>query len=141
VRVLAVDPGTKRIGLAVSDPLGITANPIDSLAAAPADTLAERIAAIARERQAEKVVVGLPRRLDGSDGPEAAAARRLADEIRRATRLPVSLYDERLTSVAAERAMLDGGVRRARRRELSDQVAAAMILRSFLDAEGARRGR
>jgi len=141
VRVLAVDPGTKRVGLAVSDPLGITANPIDSLAAEPGTTLAERIAAVARRREAEKVVVGLPRRMDGSEGPEAAAARRLADDIRRATRLPVSLYDERLTSAAAERALLEGGVGRARRRRLSDQVAAAMILRSFLDSEGARRGR
>ena len=140
MRVLAVDPGSKRVGLALSDPLGITANPLPSLPAEPAATLAERIAGVAREREADRVVVGLPRRLDGSEGPEAAAARRLADAVRAASRLPVSLYDERLTSAAAERALIAQGVRRARRRELSDQVAASLILRSYLDSKAARNG-
>jgi putative pre-16S rRNA nuclease len=141
LRVLAVDPGTRRVGLAVSDELGITANPLPSLNAQPSSTLPERIAAVAREREAERVVIGLPRRMDGSEGPEAVAARQLAGAVRRALRLPVSLHDERLTSAAAERALLAGGVSRARRRELSDQVAAALILRSYLDSETARRGR
>lgn len=125
----------------MSDPLGITANPLPSLPAEPSATLAERIVAVAREREADRVVVGLPRRMDGSEGPEAAAARDLAAGVRRASKLPVTLYDERLTSVAAERALLAGQVRRARRRELSDQVAAALILRSYLDSEAARHGR
>lgn len=141
MRVLAVDPGSKRVGLALSDPLGITANPLPSLPAEPAATLADRLAAAAREHAAERVVIGLPRRMDGSDGPEAAAARGLAAAVRRASRLPVSLVDERLTSVAAERALIAQGVRRARRRELSDQVAATLILRSYLDSEAARHGR
>lgn len=141
MRVLAVDPGAKRVGLALSDPLGITANPLPSLAAEPVETLPERIAAIAGEREVEHVVVGLPKRMDGSEGPEAAAARRLAGEIRRAGRLPVTLQDERLTSAAAERVLVAGDVSRARRRQLSDQVAAALILRSFLDSEATRRGR
>lgn len=141
MRVLAVDPGSKRVGLALSDPLGVTANPLPSLAAEPAETLGERVAAVAREREAERVVVGLPRRMDGSEGPEAAAARRLAGAIRSASRLPVSLYDERLTSAQAERALVAGDVSRKRRRQLSDQVAAALILRSYLDAEAARHGR
>lgn len=141
MRVLAVDPGSKRVGLAVSDPLGVTANPLPSLAAEPAATLAARIAEVAREQAAERVVVGLPRRMDGSEGPEAAAARTLAAAIRAAATVPVSLYDERLTSAAAERALIDADVKRSRRRQLSDQVAAALILRSFLDSEAARRGR
>lgn len=128
------------MGLALSDPLGITANPLPSLSAEPAETLPARIAGLAREREVERIVVGLPRRMDGSQGPEAVAARALADAVRAASRLPVSMVDERLTSVAAERTLIAGGVRRAKRRELSDQVAAALILRTFLDSEAARRG-
>lgn len=141
MRVLAVDPGSKRVGLALSDPLGITANPLPSLPAEPLETLAERVAAVALAREAERLVVGLPRRMDGSEGPEAAAARRLAGALRASAKLPVSLYDERLTSAQAERALLAGDVSRADRRRLSDQVAAALILRSYLDSEAARRGR
>lgn len=100
----------------------------------------ERLAALAREREADELVVGLPRRLDGSDGPEALAARRLATELRQRTRLKVSLVDERLTSAAAERALLATGTRRAERRQLSDRVAAAMILQAYLDSGGRLRG-
>jgi len=86
-------------------------------------------------------VVGLPRRLDGGLGPEAKAARTLADELRRATGLEVTLVDERLTSAAAERALLSGGASRARRRQLSDKVAATMILQSYLDSVRLRGSR
>ncbi len=136
-RVLAVDPGSRRVGVAVSDPTGTIAQPLTALPAEPAATLAERLAALAREHEATALVVGLPRRMDGGTGPEARAARALAEELRRASGLAVTLVDERLTSVAAERALLAGGASRARRRQLSDQVAAAMILQSYLD--GVRR--
>ncbi len=129
------------MGLALSDPTGTVASPLGSLPAEPVQTLPERIAGVAREREAARVVVGLPRRLDGSSGPEAAAARALADAVRLATRLPVTMVDERLSSAAAERALLEGGLKRARRRSLSDQVAAAIILQSYLDAEAHRRAR
>jgi putative Holliday junction resolvase len=138
-RVLAVDPGSLRVGIAVSDPTGTIAQPLTTIPAEPAATLVERLVALAREQEAEGLVVGLPRRMDGGQGPEARAARALAQELRRAAGVPVTLVDERLTSVAAERALLAGGASRARRRELSDQVAAALILQSYLD--GARRGR
>lgn len=87
------------------------------------------------------MVVGLPIRMDGSSGPEAAAARALAGQIRRESRLPVTMVDERLTSAAAERALLEGNVSRARRRRLSDRVAATLILQSYLDSEASRRAR
>lgn len=116
-------------------------NPLPSLPAAPAQTLAARIGAVASEQEAARVVVGLPRRLDGREGPEAKAARELAAAVRAACKLPVSLVDERLTSAAAERHLVQADVRRARRRVLSDQVAAALILRSYLDSEAARNGR
>jgi putative holliday junction resolvase len=131
---MAVDPGSRRVGIAVSDPTGTIAQPLSAVAAEPSATLVERLAALAREQDAGSLVVGLPRRLDGGLGPEAKAARALADDLRRATGLPVTLVDERLTSVAAERALLAGGASRARRRQLSDQVAAALILQSHLDA-------
>jgi putative Holliday junction resolvase len=133
-RILAVDPGSRRVGVAVSDPTATIAQPLGSVPAEPASTLVERLAGLAREQEATHLVVGLPRRMDGGQGPEAKAARALAEELRRASGLPVTLVDERLTSVAAERALLATGASRARRRQLSDQVAAALILQSYLDA-------
>lgn len=134
MRVLAVDPGSKRVGLAVSDPTGTIAQPLTTVAAEPRDTLAARLAGFAREQEAARIVVGLPVRLDGSHGPEAAAARVLADELRRASRLPVELVDERLTTAAAERSLLAGGMRRDKRRANIDRVAAAILLQAHLDA-------
>lgn len=133
-RVLAVDPGSRRVGVAVSDPSGTIAQPLTALSADPENTLVERLAALAREQEATALVVGLPRRLSGRLGPEGQAARGLADALRKATGLPVTLVDERLTSAAAERALLSAGLSRAKRRRLSDQVAAALILQTFLDS-------
>jgi putative Holliday junction resolvase len=133
VRVLAVDPGSKRVGLAVSDPTGTIAQPLTTVEAEPSETLVARLAGIAREIEATRIVVGLPRRLDGSFGPEAKAARALADALRKESRLPVELVDERLTTAAAERSLVAGGMRRARRRETIDRVAATLLLQSHLD--------
>jgi putative holliday junction resolvase len=133
VRILAVDPGSKRVGVALSDPTGTIAQGLTTLAAEPRDTLPARLADLAKEKEAARIVVGLPRRLDGSYGPEAKSARELADGLRQASGLPVELVDERLTTVAAERAMIEGGASRAKRRESIDQVAAALLLQSHLD--------
>jgi putative pre-16S rRNA nuclease len=133
VRVLAVDPGSKRVGIAVSDPTGTIAQALPTVAAEPRDTLASRLAILAKEHEAVRIVVGLPRRMDGSYGPEAKAARELAAALRQASGLPVELVDERLTTAAAERAMISGGVKRAKRRETIDGVAAALLLQSHLD--------
>ncbi|HSP08342.1 MAG TPA: Holliday junction resolvase RuvX [Candidatus Dormibacteraeota bacterium] len=138
MRTLAVDPGTKRLGIAVSDPTGTIAQALTTIDAAPAESLASRLADIASEQGASRIVVGMPRRMDGSYGPEAKAARELADGIRKASGLPVELVDERLTTVAAERSLLEGGVRRAKRRETVDRVAATMLLQSHLDQKRAR---
>ena len=133
MRVLAVDPGSRRVGLAVSDPTGTIAQPLDTLDAEPDATLVTRLAQTARLQEAARIVVGLPRRMDGSDGPEAKSARRLADALRRMSGIPVELVDERLTSVAAERSLIAGGVRRAKRRTTVDRVAAILLLQSYLD--------
>ena len=132
--MLAVDPGAKRVGLAISDELGVTAQPLSAIPAAPGEDLHRRIAEVARGLTATEIVVGLPRRLDGSEGPEAKDARRLAAAIREATGLRVAMVDERLTTVAAERHLVGAGVRRARRRRLVDGVAAALILEGYLAA-------
>jgi putative holliday junction resolvase len=133
--VLAVDPGSRRVGLAVSDPSGTIAQPLATLDAEPLDTLPERLAGIAGRYEVTRIVVGLPRRLDGSFGPEAKAARALADAVRKASRLPVEMVDERLTTAQAERSMIAGGVRRARRRATIDGVAATLLLQSHLDSK------
>jgi len=121
VRVLAVDPGSRRVGLAVSDPTGTIAQPLATIPAAKA-------------KEAARIVVGLPRRMDGTFGPEAKAARDLADAIRHASGLPVELVDERLTTAAAERSLLAAGMRREKRRANIDRVAAALLLQSHLDS-------
>jgi putative pre-16S rRNA nuclease len=135
VRVLAVDPGSKRVGIAVSDPTGTIAQPLMTVDAEPHETLAARLADIAASNEAQRIVVGLPRRLNGTYGPEAKAARELADALRKASGLPVELVDERLTTVAAERSMLAAGARRAKRRATVDRVAAALLLQSHLDRQ------
>jgi putative Holliday junction resolvase len=138
-RVLAVDPGSQRVGIALSDPGATIAQPLMALPAKPLESLAERLTELARQHDATELVVGLPRRMDGALGPEALDAKALAARLRRLSGLRVTLVDERLTSVAAERALLATGTKRARRRQLSDQVAAALILQAYLDSVGARR--
>lgn len=133
VRVIAIDPGTKRVGVAVSDPTGTIAQALTTVQAEPKDTLVARLTQIATDQEATRIVVGLPRRLDGSYGPEAKSALELADELRKASRLPVELVDERLTTVAAERSLVAGGVRRAKRRLSVDRVAATLLLQTHLD--------
>lgn len=133
MRVLAVDPGSKRVGVAVSDPTGTIAQPLTTVDAEPHETLAARLAEIATGNEAKRIVVGLPRRLNGTYGPEAKAARELADALRKTSGLPVELVDERLTTVAAERSMLAAGAHRAKRRATVDRVAAALLLQSHLD--------
>jgi putative Holliday junction resolvase len=130
---MAVDPGSKRVGLALSDPTATIAQALTTVPAEPFSTLAFRLAQLARRHDAERIVVGLPRRLDGTSGPEAVAARGLAEAIRRESGLPVELVDERLSTVAAERALIADGVRREKRRLSVDRVAAALMLQAHLD--------
>lgn len=133
MRILAVDPGSKRVGLALSDPTATIAQALTTLSAEPAGTLAARIADVAKANEAARIVVGLPKRLDGSRGPEANAAQALADAIRKESGLPVELVDERLTTAAAERSLIAGGMRRDKRRLSVDRVAATLILQAHLD--------
>jgi putative Holliday junction resolvase len=135
VRTLAVDPGSKRVGLAVSDPSGTIAQGLTTEPAEPSDTLASRLAKIAKAQDAGRIVVGLPLRLDGRHGPEAKAAQELADRLRKASGLPVELVDERLTTAAAEKSLIAGGMRREKRRTSIDRVAATILLQGHLDSK------
>ena len=137
MRILAVDPGSKRVGLAVSDPTGTIAQALSTVSAEPRETLATRLAELARAHEARRIVVGLPLRLDGTRGPEAAAAKLLADEVRHASALPVELVDERMTTAAAERSLIAGGVKRDKRRLVVDGVAATLLLQGHLDRKRA----
>lgn len=121
------------MGLALSDPTATIAQALATVPAEPAATLAARLAQIAKANEAARIVVGLPRRLDGTRGPEAMAAQALADAVRKASGLPVELVDERLTTVAAERSLIAAGVRREKRRLSVDRVAATLLLQGHLD--------
>lgn len=140
MRALGVDLGTVRIGLAVSDPSKLIASPHGTLAAG--DTVAadwpQRIAAeiarVAAELAADTVVIGLPRALSGNETSGAASARRVAVALREASDVDVHLWDERLSSVEAERILIGAGERRRKRRGAVDRVAAAIILQSWLSA-------
>jgi putative Holliday junction resolvase len=131
-RIVGLDPGTVRIGVAVSDPLHVTAQPHGNLPAQAAD-LDDRLRTLAAETEAECFVVGLPVGLDGREGAAAEKARELAERVATATGLPVELYDERFSTVTAERLLVSAGVRRGRRKEARDRVAAAVFLQAYLD--------
>ena len=138
-RLLALDLGEARIGLALSDLLGITAQPLPALQRVGSRKDLHKLGALVEEHEVATVVVGLPLKLSGEKGPEAAAAREFAARLERHVgRARVVLWDERLTTVQAEREMIRGDVRRRRRREKVDSMAAALILQSYLDAREAR---
>jgi putative Holliday junction resolvase len=134
-RVLGLDVGTRRLGVAVSDPTGTVASPLATVPRrAPAED-ARALAALAAEQEATTVVVGLPVTLAGREGPAARSVRAyLAELAPLLPELALELADERLSTVAAERALVGGGVRRRARREVVDQVAASVFLQTWLDA-------
>jgi putative Holliday junction resolvase len=136
---MGVDPGTVRVGIALSDELGITARPHATLERRTAAAAAEAIRALAAEHGVERIVVGLPLRMDGGEQASTADARDLASAIERATGRPVVLWDERLTTAQAERALVEGNVRRKDRRRVVDRVAATLLLQSYLDSAAAER--
>lgn len=134
-RVLGIDFGEKRIGLAISDALGSAAQPLDVVERHSVEDDIERIGEVARRRRVNKIVMGLPLNMHGSVGPQARRVRRFASRLRRALGLDVAFWDERLTSAEAERALLEAGQRRARRRAVRDAVAAAVLLQGYLDSQ------
>ncbi|MCB1070744.1 MAG: Holliday junction resolvase RuvX [Kiritimatiellae bacterium] len=136
-RFLGVDYGTHRIGIALSDPMGMFASAHDVLdGTAPAQS-ARAIATLCREKEVACIVVGQPRNMDGSLGPSAEAAAAFADRLKEVSGLPVVLWDERLTSKTAEDVLIEAGTRREKRKGLVDKIAAQILLQHYLDARPA----
>lgn len=128
-RILALDPGTKRVGVAVSDPGRRIATPLEVV---DRSVVLDRLRSLVAEYRPDLIVVGLPVGLSGGEGSAARAARRFAREVAEAVDVPVELVDERYTTKTAERAMLEAGARRRVRRRTVDKVAAAVLLRDYL---------
>jgi putative Holliday junction resolvase len=131
--VIAIDPGTKRIGVAVSDADRRIALPLEVIDAARSPI--ERIAQLVEERGATEVIVGLPKSLDSQERDSAAAARKFARALEGHIHVPITLVDERLTSVQANRALDDSRLGSKKRRGVVDQVAATFLLQSYLDSK------
>ncbi|MDB6056524.1 MAG: rnhD [Verrucomicrobiales bacterium] len=134
MRVLALDHGTKRIGLAISDEMGMIAQPLTFLNAEPIVALLESLKKVVAERNVEQILVGIPRNMDGTYGPAAEKARKFVEQLKVAIGVPIRTWDERLTSVQANRDMIQGGLRREERKLKADQTAAAILLQSYLDS-------
>jgi RNAse H-fold protein YqgF len=132
-RLLGIDLGRSRTGVAISDELGLLAHPLETIATRSADDLAKRIRQIVTEKNVEQIVVGLPRHMNGTFGEGAKGAEAFAEKLRRLVKCEVVTWDERLSTVAAERALQAAGKKTRDTREVRDQVAAQMILQNYLD--------
>jgi len=138
-RVLALDVGDRTIGVAVSDALGVAAHPVETIRRTKLAVDLAKVAALVREREATEVLVGQPRMMDGSLGIQAGKVQDFVDALVPELSVPVTLWDERLSTRAAERALIQSGLTRKRRKRVVDQVAAVFFLQGYLDFR-ARRG-
>jgi len=136
VRVLALDHGTKRIGVAVSDELRVIATPLEFIPAEPFAGFLARLKELVQEKEVELILVGLPRNMDGSYGPAALKVQEFVTVLKETISQPIKMWDERLTSAQANRFLIAANVRRSQRRQKVDQTAAAILLQSYLDSLG-----
>ena len=134
MRILALDVGTKRIGLALSDELLITAQGLDSIYRKDLKTDLDAIAHLVKENGVSEVVVGLPISMDGTYSAKTKEVTVFIEELAKAVDVPLKAWDERLTTVQAERALLEADTSRARRKHLVDKLAAQLILQGYLDS-------
>ncbi len=132
-RILGLDFGSHRIGAAVSDPLGITAQPLSAIRRQGDRRDLEAIGTILREYSVDTVLMGLPLHMGGEEGTQAKRARLFAEKIRERLEVPVEMWDERMTTVQAERHLIASGVRREKRKEIRDSLSAVFLLQSALD--------
>ena len=133
MRTLGIDLGTKRIGLAISDALGITAQGLFTINVEEGDVLS-KIGEVISKDDVREIVVGLPLNMNGSKGPQAVAAETFADNLKEKFNIPVKLWDERMTTKEVERIMIDAGTRRNKRKQKIDKLAAQVMLQSYLQA-------
>ena len=133
-RILALDVGSRRIGLAVSDPLGITAQGLETLQRKNKRTDLQKLEAVIRQYQVRELVVGLPLRMSGNEGIQSERMTAFAEELRRRFQLPVHLWDERLTSAEANRILKEAELSIEKRKQAVDRMAAVLILQNFLES-------
>jgi putative holliday junction resolvase len=136
MRILGIDAGERTLGLALSDPEGILASALQTIRRSGEAKDLAALEQVIAEHEVGEIVVGLPLNMNGSRGPQAQKAEALAERLRERFRIPVHLWDERLSTVAAERAMLEADLSRQKRKKAIDQVAAAFFLQGFLEARG-----
>src|SRR5438067_9901035 len=134
MRILAIDHGTKRMGIALSDELGMIAQPLKFIEAESFAKFLDRVKEILREKQVELILVGMPRNMDGSYGPAALKVQEFVAVLKDALTIPLKTLDERLTTVQAQKFLIQGNVRRNKRKEKVDKTAAAILLQSYLDS-------
>lgn len=137
-RVMALDIGGRRIGVALSDTTRVLATPLTTIYAEPQERACARIAALVAEHMVVELVVGLPLTLSGEIGPQAQLVQAFVEELRKAVGVPITLFDERLTTVAAERMMTDLGLKPQQRKARIDEIAASIILQDFLESQRER---
>lgn len=137
MKTLGLDVGTKTIGVALSDLMGWTAQGLETVKRNPEepDVIPERLMDIINGNEISKIVVGLPKNMNGSIGPSGEACQDFANRLEESTGLPVEMWDERLTTVAAERMLISADVSRKKRKKVIDKMAAVMILQGYLDSK------
>jgi putative holliday junction resolvase len=140
MRHLGIDCGEKRVGLAVSDPLGMIATPFAVLPMRNDESMVDDLKRIISEQNVEKIVVGLPLNMNGTRGPMAEKCAKFAALLEKATGLAVELCDERLSTTSAEKALIEADMRREKRKGIRDKVAAQIILQSYLDRQSMQQG-
>ncbi len=134
MRILSLDHGTRRIGVALSDEMKIIASPLEFIPAEPFDQVIARLGQLIREKEVELILIGMPRNMDGSYGPAAQQVKDFIAALQTHLATPVKTWDERLTSAQANRVLLEGNVRRDQRKLNVDKMAAAILLQSYLDS-------
>ncbi|PAW80668.1 MAG: Holliday junction resolvase RuvX [Spartobacteria bacterium Tous-C9RFEB] len=132
-KALGIDLGEARVGVAVSDDLGMLAHPLETISVKTSD-VKKRILALAAERGAQTIIVGMPRNMDGTYGPAATKAKEFIEALRSSTEIKVIGWDERLTTVSAQRSLHEAGKNTKKQRPIIDQVAAQIILQGWLDS-------
>ena len=134
MRILAIDHGTKRIGIAVSDETATLAQPLEFILAEPFTDFLKRLKELIREKQVEQILIGMPRNMDGSYGPAALKVQEFVAVLKDTIGIPIKTWDERLTSSQANRMLIQANVRRDQRKQRVDAAAAAILLQSYLDS-------
>ena len=136
MRIIGLDIGDRTIGVAVCDPLGLTAQGITTVKRKSVVLDIEEIAKICKQYNVESIVSGLPKNMNGTIGPQGEKVQRFCEKLKETLNLEVKMWDERLTTVAANRVMLEGDLSRAKRKKIVDKIAATFILQGYLDSLG-----